>query len=124
MIIDRDILPIFIFKKGQPAIPISMQGTGFVIASNLLITCWHCVDTPLLPNEQYGVAIKPPNENNYRALFLTNIEQDANSRDLATANLQLEPTIGLCLANNEVAHGTDVFTFGYPLTEGGNWGQI
>jgi len=50
--------------------------------------------------------------------ILVCIEQDANGTDLATASIALEPTLGLVLTGDAVPYGTDVWTFGYPLTRG------
>jgi len=114
--LDKDILPIFIMKGDVPSTPVSFHGTGFIIAPRLLITCWHCVSTPLQKNCRYAAVIKI-NKNEYRAIYLSNIEKDANGMDLATANLNHSPAIPLKLSLKEAPMGTNILTFGYPLTD-------
>lgn len=109
--LDVDILPIFVITKTTPAKIISNEGTGFLIAPNLLITCWHCVRNPVEENQTYAV-----NREQKAELFpLFNIQQDGNNTDLATANVAMLPESELILAERDVYEGTDVHSFGYPL---------
>lgn len=109
--LDIDILPIFVITKTTPSKILSNEGTGFLIAPNLLITCWHCVRNPLEENQTYAV-----NREQKAELFpLFNIQQDSNNTDLATANVAMSPEAELILAEKDVYEGTDVHSFGYPL---------
>lgn len=109
--LDVDVLPIFVITKTTPAKIISNEGTGFLIAPNLLITCWHCVRNTLEENQTYAV-----NREQKAELFpLFNIQQDGNNTDLATANVAMLPESELILAEKDVYEGTDVHSFGYPL---------
>lgn len=114
--VDRDILPIFLAPRKEPCEPVSFQGTGFIIARNVLVTCWHIVSSSPPDDHEYAaiIEIQP---GSYKAFFLNNLEQDANGSDLATANIGLGPVLGLTLGRNSLALGTDVCTFGYPLTD-------
>jgi V8-like Glu-specific endopeptidase len=114
-IVERNIVPIFVVEKTHPGKLISFQGTGFILAPNLLITCWHCVSSLLPDNQQYA-AIIPTEPEGYRALYLNELEQDLNASDVAIANVATEPTLGLTLAKGDVSWGTHVWTYGYPLT--------
>ncbi len=109
--LDVDVVPIFVITKTVPAKIISNEGTGFLIAPNLLVTCWHCVRKPLEENQTYAV-----NREQKAELFpLFNIQQDSNNTDLATANLAMMPEAEFALAEQDVYEGTDVHSFGYPL---------
>ena len=109
--LDVDILPIFVITKTTPAKILSNEGTGFLIAPNLLVTCWHCVRNTLEENQTYAV-----NREQKAELFpLFNIQQDSNNTDLATANVAMLPEAELLLAEKDVYEGTDVHSFGYPL---------
>lgn len=122
VILGHDILPIMsvqqvqIRAQGTDIKLIDFHGTGFVIAKNLFVTCWHCVNSPLQDNDLYVVVIGSPAGNN-EVLPLNNIEKDRNGHDLATANLEHEPTCELALASENALCGTDVYTFGYPHHE-------
>lgn len=115
-VVSRDILPIFVVQRVQPAEPKCFQGTGFIIAPNLFVTCWHCVRAHLPDGGAYAAVIER-GEGQYQALYLDNVAQDVNGTDLATANIELKPTAELTLADHDLAYGTDVWTFGYPLTD-------
>lgn len=111
--LDVDILPIFVVTKTTPAKIISNEGTGFLIAPNLFITCWHCIRKPLEENQTYAV-----NREQKAQLFpLFNIQQDSNNTDLATANVAMMPEAEFVLAEKDVYEGTDVHSFGYPLMD-------
>lgn len=111
--LDVDILPIFVITKTSPAKIISNEGTGFLIAPNLFITCWHCLRKPLEENQTYAV-----NREQKAELFpLFNIQQDRNNTDVATANVAMMPEAEFVLAEKDVYEGTDVHSFGYPLMD-------
>jgi len=113
-----DILPIFVVKnkdslKNRITSVASFCGTGFLIAPELFITCWHCVSSPMPKDHKYVAAIR--RKGKYGIISLDNIEKDHNGSDLATAFLPLKPTIPLLLTKKEVLMGTNIFTYGYPL---------
>jgi hypothetical protein len=109
--LDVDVLPILVITKSRPAKIISYEGTGFLIAPNLFVTCWHCVRKELPDDQTYAV-----NREQKVELFpLWNIQQDSNGTDLATANVAMLPEAELSLAEKDVYEGTDVHSFGYPL---------
>jgi len=115
-IIDRDILPLFVLRGSEPPDVVSFEGTAFLIADRVLVTCAHCVARPLAAGEAFAVAVKE--ESKYtRAYYLSNIEADPTGIDLATANVDLKQHTPLGLGNGDLALGTDVFSFGYPLTD-------
>lgn len=111
--LDVDVLPIFVITKTTPANIISNEGTGFLIAPNLFITCWHCVRKSLEENQTYAVNREQKAE--FFPLF--NIQQDSNNTDLATANVAMIPEAEFILAEKDVYEGTDVHSFGYPLMD-------
>ena len=109
--LDVDILPILVITKTSPAKVLTFEGTGFLIAPNLFITCWHCVRKTLEENQTYAVC----REQNIELFPLINIQQDINNTDLATANVAMMPEAELSVAEKDVFEGTDVHSFGYPL---------
>lgn len=109
----HDIVAIVIEEISPPHHWVSFQGTGFVIAPGLVLTCWHCVSAPLEDKHQYA-AIAEVELSNWEVFPLRNIEQDGNGFDLASANLDLNPAIGLKVAETNVIVGADVWTGGYP----------
>lgn len=109
--LDVDVLPIFVITTTTPARILTYEGTGFLIAPNLFVTCWHCVRKDLPTGQAYAV-----NREQKKELFpLMNIQQDLNGTDLATANVAMIPEAELTLATKDVYEGTDVHSFGYPL---------
>ena len=115
-IIDRDILPLFVLRGSEPLDVVSFEGTAFLIADRVLVTCAHCVARPLAAGEAFAVAVKEQSKYT-RAYYLSNIEADPTGIDLATANVDLKQHTPLGLGNGDLALGTDVFSFGYPLTD-------
>ena len=115
-VVDKDVLPIFVMTKEDPSLPLSFEGTGFVLGNGLLVTCWHCVAATLPDDQVYAVAFEQET-GKYSMASLDDIEQDPSGVDLATARVALRSTLGLTIPDNDLAYGTDVWTFGYPLTE-------
>jgi hypothetical protein len=113
-VINRDVLAIFVIKRDSGE-PIYFCGTGFVIAPSILITCAHCVNADLPQDHVYGVLIQE--EDRWISKLLVNIEKDPSGCDLATANVDLAPSIPWILPQNDLLYGEDVFTFGYPLLD-------
>ena len=111
------ILPIFKTKVSGAYELISYQGTGFIIAPKVLMTCWHCVDEPLKENEQYAAIVVREDGSDHTLFPLSNIERDSNGMDLATASHEYIPSEYLLkLALNDVPFGTEIWTYGYPFT--------
>jgi hypothetical protein len=90
-------------------------GTGFLVGKNIIVTCWHCVRAELKQNEQY-VAIRPSITGWEDVSVLADIEQDHNGSDLATARVKFEQEYKLSLTEAAGTLGTNVWSFGYPLT--------
>jgi hypothetical protein len=115
--LSKGILPIFIVQPGPPEKLLDFCGTGFLIADGVLITCWHVLKAELPDGHHYGVALKDGTETKSEVFYLANIQQDLNGSDLATANVNLNASIGLTLAKDDISLGADIWTFGYPLTD-------
>jgi hypothetical protein len=115
-VVNNDILPLFVVSTADPVEPLSIEGTGFLVAPGVLVTCWHCVSRQLPIGQQYA-AVVSDGAGSYRAAPLRNVQQDANGSDLATANLDLRPTLCLSLGQSDVPYGTDVWTYGYAFTD-------
>ena len=91
-------------------------GTAFFIAPTLLMTCWHCVASPLEAGYEYAIRVKNV-EGGFSAIALRNIERDRNGTDMATAYCPLQTPQQLSLANPPLLYGEEVWTFGYPYPE-------
>ena len=111
----NDVLPIFVVMKPDTVTPALFRGTGFLIAPNILITCWHCVSGPLESGQRYTVVAKEGS--GYAAHFLLDVEQHPLGLDLAIARVDLVPKFGLMLSAEELSPGDDIVTYGYPLTD-------
>jgi len=116
---ESSTLPIFIFSPTETPQIVSFEGTGFVTNHLIFITCWHCVRHQLSNNRKYVAVIKSQEGAGWKAIDLTNLEQDANGNDIATANIERVPEITpmLSIAADSLLMGTDVCTYGYPLTD-------
>jgi hypothetical protein len=113
--IEGTVFPIFIIQLPEPVQTLTFTGTGFLLNKGVFVTCWHCVRSQLPDNQAYAVAIESA-EGEYGSVLLEHIQQDANGTDLATARLDLEPTLQFTLANASAHQGHEVWTYGYPLT--------
>ena len=111
--VKRDILPLFVVSDADGGRVVSYEGTAFLAAPHVAITCWHCVARELLPDQHYAVAVQG------ESVFyhLMQIERDPSGLDLAIARVdELVPTLGLTVANDEeIGQNLDVVTYGYPL---------
>jgi hypothetical protein len=115
----RDVLPIFIAPLPLGTAFRSFMGTGFRVTHDLLVTCWHCVASDLAPDEVYVVLGRDDNDSP-AAYTLADVERDRNGYDLATARVEdidFPQTLNLELAEDEAPAGSDVWAFGYPLTD-------
>lgn len=117
-----DILPIFLAEQRDPDPPTIVRfcGTGFRLARDLLITCWHCVSEPEPERGGYAVAVDLGGR--FRFHPLMDLARDAGGADLATARIFADPddelpSPRLTLAARGTITGSDVWTYGYPLTE-------
>ncbi|MEA3254109.1 MAG: serine protease, partial [Chloroflexota bacterium] len=109
----NDILPIFITTKPDTVDPARFRGMGFLIAPNILITCWHCICDPLEKGQQYAAVVKEGES--YTTHILLNAEQHPLGLDIALAQVDLAPELGLTLGIRELSPGDSIFTYGYPL---------
>ncbi|MGB7293641.1 MAG: trypsin-like peptidase domain-containing protein [Thermodesulfobacteriota bacterium] len=115
--IHQVILPIFKTTKKEPHDLISFQGTGFIIAPKILVTCWHCIEEPLQENEQYSAIVVKEDGTDHKLITLYNIDKDSNGNDLATASHDYEPSEYLLkVPLNDAAFGAEIWTYGYPFT--------
>lgn len=112
----QDIFPIVVSDLStSPPRTVSFQGMGFLVAPNLLLTCWHSVETQLPPGQAYFAGVIQGNQ--YYRFPLSKIERDQNGSDLATAKVELIPRAGFLLSEEQGFPGTQVFTFGSPFPE-------
>jgi len=111
--IGNDILPIFITTKPDTVDPARFRGMGFLMAPNILITCWHCICDPLEKGQQYAAVVKEGAR--YTTHPLLNTEQHPLGLDIALAQVDLAPEPGLTLGIRELSPGDSIFTYGYPL---------
>jgi hypothetical protein len=111
--VKHDILGVFVVTDADGGRVVSYEGTAFIVAPHLIVTCWHCVRRELPAAEHYAVAVQ--GDNNFH--HLSDIEPDPAGLDLATAHVdELVPTLSLKLARDgEVLQNLDVVTYGYPL---------
>jgi hypothetical protein len=112
--VGHSVFPIFVVE-GDPARPISSEGTGFVIADNVFVTCWHCVAAAPADGQRYAAVVAT--DDGFAAVSLNNIEQHPDGFDLAVGNLELPRQLPFELAPPILPQGADVFTYGYPLTQ-------
>jgi len=117
--LSEDIHAIFAVDISKsPPQAISFAGTGFMVSANLLLTCWHCVADRLADNQAYIAVSVRDNKVRVDPRFrLQDVERDRNGSDLATARVDIVPQTGFELTGNPGFPGTEVFTFGFPLTE-------
>jgi hypothetical protein len=118
--LDRDIVPLLRLRHGRTdGVP---SGTGFIIAPNVLMTCWHCVRD--LKSHESIVALERDGDR-FVPHELTNLEMAREATDLALASVDLVPRLdladgtppGLWLSHDPAHLGADVFAYGYPLPE-------
>ncbi|MGH9614284.1 MAG: S1 family peptidase, partial [Bryobacteraceae bacterium] len=95
----------------------TFEVTGFCVASGLLVTCWHCVRAKLRDGISYAALYAPNAERGpFVQRDLSEIAQDQNGSDLATATIQHRPPRKLYFNENTEVFGADVWTFGYPTS--------
>lgn len=113
--VQRDVLPLFAVTPGTNKIE-SFLGTGFLIAAGVLVTCWHCGRDALTDGYEVVAATKGASPGNYLVSPVRDFEQDPTGADLATGRIDLLATMGFSLASEPVPIGSDVWSYGYPLT--------
>jgi hypothetical protein len=114
---DTDICPLFAVR-GNPSTPEAFLGTGFLIATGTMITCWHCVRDAVSQGLQIVMAFRQPGTlKTYLFSVVRDLAPDKNGSDLASGRVDRIALFGLELANSPIATGSDVWTYGYPLTE-------
>lgn len=115
--LDDHIVPIIIGRDGSDGFrPVSFEGTGFVVAPGVLVTCWHCVSAVPPPEERYAAVLPRPGESGYKAAFIGNVSQHPSGIDLALASIDHRPTTLLSISAMAMRMGADVTSFGYPYS--------
>src|ERR1035438_9525892 len=89
-------------------------GTGFTLGNGVFVTCWHCVSNPLREDEFYGVPFGDNMVNPSEFAALVDIEQEPNGANIAVANLSIESTKHLPVAELPAYWGRDVVALGFP----------
>jgi Trypsin-like peptidase domain len=109
-----DVFAVFAFKPDGSTIE-SFLGTGFLLADGIFITCWHSVRDAV--GAGLAVAAVQTGQDFVPAFVLRDLAPDENGADIATARLDRIQLFGLQLAKEPVDTGTDVWTYGFPLTD-------
>ena len=110
-----DVLPLFLMKE-EPVEPVQFVGTGFVVASGLLVTCAHVVPKP--PASSFYAAWRAGRaRGDVKAIPLRRVYVNAVAPDLAVAEIDLDPSWPFELNTELLEWGEEVFCFGYPLTQ-------
>jgi hypothetical protein len=113
--LQSQIVPILTvhWSRGELRID-SFEGTGFFPAPKVFVTCWHCVAQPL----GYVAMVRIPGSERYHPWPLLDITRHPNGCDLAIASVALTHTRPFVLSNadSEVLAGTEVWSYGYPLS--------
>ena len=56
---EHHILPILRYKvSSSGAYTTAEAGTAFTFGEGTVVTCWHCDERPIGPDETYGVAVR------------------------------------------------------------------
>lgn len=114
--VNHHILPIFVGRHHANDLKlVSFEGTGFVIAPGVLVTCWHCVAAKLPKDQFYAAIVQLEDSSGYRAVYLRDITRHSDGLDLAVAKVEHAPPTLLTLASKAVRMGTSVLSWGYPL---------
>lgn len=109
-----DVFALFAVEPDGSAIR-DFLGTGFLLGGGIVVTCWHCVQDAV--EGQLAVAAVQTGGDFIPGLVLRDLAQDGNGSDLATARLDRIQLFGLELAAGPADTGTDVWTYGFPLTD-------
>ena len=111
------VLPIYsVISAADDVEPVRFAGTGFLFAPQLLVTCWHCVRSPLPVGQRSAALVVDYTRNGFHVAWLTNVTQDERGHDLATATIMQNPNYQFQLATERALQGVDVSTLGYPFS--------
>jgi hypothetical protein len=110
-----DILQVVTASLRIPVPAESVEGTGFLLAGGVFVTCWHCV-AAALPTERFYAGVRDRVRGKNAANPLGGIER-VGQADLAVCRIAFEPELGFRIADQPPPMGAAVWTFGYPLTE-------
>lgn len=114
----RHILPLGLFERvGSDYRPKGTVGTAFTFGEGTLVTCAHCVRTPIADDEAYGVVVRPSvYAKIYEAVYeLVDLSFDPGGADIALARIGLRSEFQLRLAPEPFGWASDVVALGYPL---------
>jgi hypothetical protein len=111
----NDILPIVVLDEARQR-PVSVCGTGFLVANGILVTAWHCVRNPLPAGQGYVVCRKRAPDV-YDPFPMLDIVQHPRGRDLALCHVPLQAREAFKIFTDPVKPGMHVWTFGYPATQ-------
>lgn len=110
-----DILPVVTVRLNRlPFLLNSVEGTGFLLGDNLLVTCSHCVRADPPENCAYA-ACRLDQQGSRRGNLLGPIEHLGN--DLAVGPIRFSSALSFTVADSPPRIGASVWTFGYPLTD-------
>lgn len=110
-----DILPIVTTRFDTlPFMIHSFEGTGFLLANNVIVTCSHCIEGTPPEYAAYG-AVRFDSDRKVRGNLISQVEQIGN--DLAFGHILFDKTLAMRLAETTPVMGAAVWTFGYPLTD-------
>jgi hypothetical protein len=96
--------------------PVSVCGTGFLLADGILVTAWHCVRATLPAGHRYVVCRKR-GPDVYDPFPVLDVAQHPQGRDLAVCHVPLEAREHFKIFTDPVKPGMHVWTFGYPATQ-------
>ena len=111
----RDVFPIFVIGRSSILTPASFRGTGFLIAPNVLVTCWHCICQPLEVGQRYAVLAEEGG--GYATYPLLSVEQHPRGMDIAMANVDLIPRHGFTLSTEGLSPGDEITTYEYHFAD-------
>jgi hypothetical protein len=91
-----------------------VHGSAWLASSGLVVTCRHCLPSPLPEGHVVAVAVKSET-GSYQAYPLYAVEADPRGFDLATARVDLSCDDPLPLYAGVGKIGMPVWSFGYPM---------
>jgi hypothetical protein len=113
----KDILPIFLMDLSKrPVQAQSFEGTAFMVAPSLAVTCWHCVRNPVQHPMTYALA-RRADDGRFALHPVLDAQQASDGSDLATLRVLIQPTYRWVVRSENTLAGQDVFSYGYPYTE-------
>lgn len=91
-------------------------GTAFYVSPHVVVTCWHCVETPLPAGHFYALRVSI-NDGTFRVAVLSDIKRDSHGTDMATATSAYAAPRQVQVTQTGAAYGEEVWTFAYPYTQ-------